>query len=676
MNPRSVHAGPCSRSLATSKVTMNSSTDRIDRSCTQRSVAPGPPWNRSPPSAFDATAAPNTTSSTRRSACRRARDTIHRPATRNARLDQALTGWASTPWPMRSQSAPTCPKNGVIGDRSAARAAARVLERPSGHRDEPPVVAVGVQRELEDAEGVRVADLAVRFGAPERVVALAAGADDEVPDAVRVGPLVGILRGDPLVAVVVPVQHDIRTRLVERLPERFRPRAVAMPARGEAGMVPVGKRARRRMGGKIVPQPPLLGRALVAAADLIAVRVEGDDVPVADVEAVVALAAFARQGAEVREVAPRAGDVVVVVAERRAGDRLHPPPRSRVRPLERAQLPVLVLVVPGGKDRPRIAAHQQVGRRHLLARARARVVPRRTRDVPCRRDDRIGSLSRAARGSIAPTRLAPVVAGPSPQGVGPRPSLEEIDPGTAGYLIPPRPADQRIAPRPADQHVVPTTPQQDVVPAETADRVVPGRAAQDVVAPRPADRAARRRGGFDSERGVHLCRGPHRPAGSQDTGQESKREGGATTHRPHTGILLSGAYARSRRFSPASTNRTVASAPEPEPPTSSTTPSPHRSCSTVSPAETWTGSRRPASTAARIGETFPPEPITLSSSSIACTTSLGMSPRNLLGGVYDVVPNKVRLQAWLRYRRSRARVTPTYIRRRSSSSSAGSPIER
>jgi hypothetical protein len=68
------------------------------------------------------------------------------------------------------------------------------------------------------------------------------------------------------------------------------------------------------MRGQIVPQPPLLRRALLAASDLLTVRVERDDVPVADIEAVVALPSFARQGTEVGEVAPRVGDVVVVVA--------------------------------------------------------------------------------------------------------------------------------------------------------------------------------------------------------------------------------------------------------------------------------------------------------------------------------------------------------------------------
>jgi hypothetical protein len=74
---------------------------------------------------------------------------------------------------------------------------ARVADRPAGF-DEAPAVAVGSQREQQDAEHARDAGLAV--GAEvvaERGEAVAAGADDELADAAdRIGGPVGGLCGE------------------------------------------------------------------------------------------------------------------------------------------------------------------------------------------------------------------------------------------------------------------------------------------------------------------------------------------------------------------------------------------------------------------------------------------------------------------------------------------------
>ena len=48
----------------------------------------------------------------------------------------------------------------------------------------------------------------------------AAGAGNELADAVRRGPAVGILRGEPLVHVIVAVQHDVDAELLQR-PQRL-----------------------------------------------------------------------------------------------------------------------------------------------------------------------------------------------------------------------------------------------------------------------------------------------------------------------------------------------------------------------------------------------------------------------------------------------------------------------
>src|SRR3989304_929111 len=91
---------------------------------------------------------------------------------------------------------------------------------------------------------------------------------------------------------------------------------------GEAGAVasavPVGEDVFQLVSREVLPQPGLLGGAGIAAADLGAFAVEGDEVPGPKVVAVVALAGVASGGAEVIEVAGGTKGVVIVVAGHRA----------------------------------------------------------------------------------------------------------------------------------------------------------------------------------------------------------------------------------------------------------------------------------------------------------------------------------------------------------------------
>ena len=64
-------------------------------------------------------------------------------------------------------------------------------------------------------------------------------------------------------------------------------------------------------------------------------------------------------------------------------------------------------------------------------------------------------------------------------------------------------------------------------------------------------------------------------------------------------------------------------------------------------------SRRPPS------ERYDARPDVRRPSPMCSTSSLGISSRKRDGGLYCVDPNSVRLQAWLRYSFSRARVMPT-----------------
>ena len=88
--------------------------------------------------------------------------------------------------------------------RGHAGGGAGVGERLTGNRQEPPVVAPGVQRQLEQAEGA-VLDLAVGADRPETFLFLAAGPDHERPDAAgSVEDADRRLRRESLVVVVVP----------------------------------------------------------------------------------------------------------------------------------------------------------------------------------------------------------------------------------------------------------------------------------------------------------------------------------------------------------------------------------------------------------------------------------------------------------------------------------------
>src|SRR3954468_5790456 len=123
--------------------------------------------------------------------------------------------------------------------------------------------------------------------------------------------------------------------------------------------MPVSERAEVGVRRKVVAQPCLLLGPRRAAAAGPALRVEGDDVPAADVVAVVRLPRDTRTGgAEVTEesgcavVGGRAASRVrggrrdvLVVSDRGVCDRLDASPRCAVRRVERREAAALVLVV-------------------------------------------------------------------------------------------------------------------------------------------------------------------------------------------------------------------------------------------------------------------------------------------------------------------------------------------
>jgi hypothetical protein len=103
-----------------------------------------------------------------------------------------------------------------------------------------------------------------------------------------------------------------------------------------------------------------LSRTLIAAADRVAVAVENDDMPGAEVIAIVPLVGVSGGRAEVLVVAGGSRGVVVVVAGGRASAGLVTAPGRRVALGELAGCAVLIGVIAGGEHRAGDAV-QQVG---------------------------------------------------------------------------------------------------------------------------------------------------------------------------------------------------------------------------------------------------------------------------------------------------------------------------
>ena len=177
----------------------------------------------------------------------------------------------------------------------------RVGERLAGDRDELPVVARRVQRELDHAVGARVAHLARRQDRAEAGQRGAAGADHELADAEgRVGGAAPVHRREALVVVPVAAEQDVGAAVVEVLPQLLHVRVV--PGGRPARLVPDGDDVVRRRGGEVVLEPQILRRAGRAASR--------QPVPGAGL-------ALGVQHHHMPRVRARA-DVVAVVAERRS----------------------------------------------------------------------------------------------------------------------------------------------------------------------------------------------------------------------------------------------------------------------------------------------------------------------------------------------------------------------
>ena len=135
-----------------------------------------------------------------------------------------------------------------------------------------------MQRDLQDAEGRSVPDDAVAGHGDDRSVVGAARSHRDLRDSVyRIGHPGRGLRSEPLVDVVVAVEHEVCVGAgrVEHLPELLAV-GIGPPAGAEQRDVPVGEDALVAVGRQIRSEPFALGRSGTATAGAAAVAVQGD----------------------------------------------------------------------------------------------------------------------------------------------------------------------------------------------------------------------------------------------------------------------------------------------------------------------------------------------------------------------------------------------------------------
>src|SRR6267143_3001397 len=166
--------------------------------------------------------------------------------------------------------------------------AARIPERRPCDGNELPRIAAVVKRQLQHAEAGVVADLTVGNRRPERIPLFAAAGPREVLAHAthRIRDTGGRLRCEALVGVLVSADHQLHAAIIQHLPGGLHARGAAMRSAGaEARVVDVGDRAGRPRSGEIALQP----RELSGSGRDVYPAVEGDDVPRAEVVAVIAL---------------------------------------------------------------------------------------------------------------------------------------------------------------------------------------------------------------------------------------------------------------------------------------------------------------------------------------------------------------------------------------------------
>src|SRR3954468_3782144 len=261
------------------------------------------------------------------------------------------------------------------------------IDRPIVRAEELPLVGVGAQGQLEDAELVEARVLAVRrvLGAPGKTPST--GPDDEHAGPARIGNLVRPLRREPLVMVGVAIEDQLRTRGIHLVPQPARFLGVAMRTRSPARAVPHRDDRLEAPCGEILAEPLQLRRVRV----LVDFAIERDQVPSRVGERHAEVAFLRRAGAvlpEVGEVGSGRGGAVIVVA--RTGIRA--PEEVGLAPGRRVEIAVLVVfaavvgIVPERED-DRARVFLENAPRQRRGGLRARVLARRPAHVADGDDD-------------------------------------------------------------------------------------------------------------------------------------------------------------------------------------------------------------------------------------------------------------------------------------------------
>src|SRR5262249_38803267 len=127
--------------------------------------------------------------------------------------------------------------------------------------------------------------------------------------------------------MVVAVQDNVSSRRVQIIPERPHLRSIAVLIPGaEERHMPKRKNALGGIVLQIIAQPHFFARAFVATACVYALAVEGDDVPGAEIEAVVEATGTASRLAEIFQISCRSRSVILVIPWRRPRACLVPAP--------------------------------------------------------------------------------------------------------------------------------------------------------------------------------------------------------------------------------------------------------------------------------------------------------------------------------------------------------------
>src|SRR5690242_19633310 len=137
-----------------------------------------------------------------------------------------------------------------------------VGERAAGDGHELPAIAGGREGQFQDPGCAARARLAVGLDRVEAVEPDPAGADGELADAARlIYDAGGRLWREALVQLVVRVEHELRARRVQVVPQRLDRVAHGGPRRAEARHMPDRGRTLLAAGREVGLEPQLLGRA-------------------------------------------------------------------------------------------------------------------------------------------------------------------------------------------------------------------------------------------------------------------------------------------------------------------------------------------------------------------------------------------------------------------------------